>query len=117
VPITTNVVSSNPAHGEVYSIQHYVINFVIDLRQVGDFLRVLRFSPPIKHCMFGPMKLLIMACQINLLKFLVVIGLQMDQRQLTITIRRFFEASYVNYAYICSIAIAIIKIPHCRISN
>ena len=25
VPITTNVVSLNPAHGEVYSIQHYVI--------------------------------------------------------------------------------------------
>ena len=25
VPITTNVVSSNPAHGELYSIQHYVI--------------------------------------------------------------------------------------------
>jgi hypothetical protein len=25
VPITTNVVSSNPVHGEVYSIQHYVI--------------------------------------------------------------------------------------------
>jgi hypothetical protein len=25
VPITTNVVSSNPAHGEVYLIQHYVI--------------------------------------------------------------------------------------------
>ena len=25
VPITTKVVSSNPAHGEVYSIQHYVI--------------------------------------------------------------------------------------------
>ena len=45
---------------------------------------------------------------INLLKFLIVVGLQMDQRQLTITIRRFFEASYVNYAYICSIAIAII---------
>jgi hypothetical protein len=30
VPITTNVVSSNPAHGEVYSIQHYVIKFVND---------------------------------------------------------------------------------------
>ena len=28
VPITTNVASSNPAHGEVYSIQHYVIKFV-----------------------------------------------------------------------------------------
>ena len=26
VPITTKVVSSNPVHGEVYSIQHYVIN-------------------------------------------------------------------------------------------
>jgi hypothetical protein len=48
VPITTNVKSSNPAHGEVYSIQHYVIKIVGDLRQLGDFLRVLRFPPPIK---------------------------------------------------------------------
>ena len=37
VPITTSVVSSNPAHGEVYSIQHYVIKFVSGLRQVGGF--------------------------------------------------------------------------------
>jgi len=36
---TTNVVSSNIAQGEVYSIQHYVIKFVSDLRQVGGFLR------------------------------------------------------------------------------
>jgi len=28
VPITNKVVSSNPAHGEVYSIQLYVIKFV-----------------------------------------------------------------------------------------
>ena len=48
VPITTKVVSSNTAHGEVYSIQHYVIKFVSDLPQVGGFLRVLQFSPPIK---------------------------------------------------------------------
>ena len=41
VPITTKVVSSNPAHGEVYSIQHYAIKFVSDLRQVGGFLWVL----------------------------------------------------------------------------
>ena len=41
VPITTNVVSSNPVHDEV-------IKFVSDLRQVGCFLRVLRFPPPIK---------------------------------------------------------------------
>ena len=34
VPITTKVVSSNPAHGEVYSILHYEIKFVSDLRQV-----------------------------------------------------------------------------------
>ena len=32
----------------VYSIQNYVIKFVSDLRQVGDFLQVLRFPPPIK---------------------------------------------------------------------
>jgi hypothetical protein len=44
----TKVVSSNPAHGEVYSIQHYVIKFVSDLQQVGGFLRVLQFPPPIK---------------------------------------------------------------------
>ena len=35
-------------HGEVYSIQHFVMNFVSDLRQVGSFLRVLRFSPAIQ---------------------------------------------------------------------
>jgi hypothetical protein len=34
VPITTNVVSSNPVHGKAYSIQHYVIKFVSDLGQV-----------------------------------------------------------------------------------
>jgi hypothetical protein len=28
--ITTNVVSSNPVHGKVYSIQLYVIKFVSD---------------------------------------------------------------------------------------
>jgi hypothetical protein len=48
VPITTIVVSSNPAHGGMYSIQHYVIKFVSDLRQVGGFLRFLRFPPPMK---------------------------------------------------------------------
>jgi hypothetical protein len=41
VHITTN-------SGEVYSIQHYVIQFVSTLRQVGGFLWVLRFPPPIK---------------------------------------------------------------------
>ena len=48
VPIITKVVSSNPVHGEVCSIQHYVIKFVSDLRQVSGFLQVLRFPPPIK---------------------------------------------------------------------
>jgi hypothetical protein len=38
VPITTKVVSYNPAHGEVYLIQHYVIKFVSNLWQVGGFL-------------------------------------------------------------------------------
>ncbi len=42
MPITTKVVRSNPADGEVYLIQHYPIKFVSDLRQVGGFLRVLR---------------------------------------------------------------------------
>ena len=49
VPITIKVASSNPVHGEVYSIQYYVIKkFVSDLWQVSGFLRILRFRPPIK---------------------------------------------------------------------
>jgi len=48
MPITTKVVSSNPAHGKVYSIHHHVIKSVSDLRQVGGLLKVLRFTPPIK---------------------------------------------------------------------
>jgi hypothetical protein len=50
VPITINVMSSNHAHGEVCSVQHYmyVMKFVNDLRQVCGFLRILRFPPPIK---------------------------------------------------------------------
>jgi len=44
VPMTSNVVSSNPANGEVYSIENYMIKFVSDLRQVGGFLRVTPVS-------------------------------------------------------------------------
>ena len=47
-PIPTKVVSSNPAHCQMYSIEHYVFKFVSDLQYVGRFLRVLRLSPPIK---------------------------------------------------------------------
>ena len=31
-----------------WRVQRYVIKFISDLRQVGGFLRVLRFPPPIK---------------------------------------------------------------------
>ena len=41
VSIITTVVSSNITHCEVYSIQHYVIKFVSDLRPVTCFPRVL----------------------------------------------------------------------------
>ena len=40
--------SSNPAHGKVYSIQHYVIKFVSEMRQVSGFLCILWFPPPLK---------------------------------------------------------------------
>jgi hypothetical protein len=39
MPITTKIVSLNPADGEVYLIQHYMKKIVSDLRQVNDFLR------------------------------------------------------------------------------
>jgi hypothetical protein len=47
VPITTNM-SLNPTHGEMYSIQHFVIKFVSDLCQVCDFLWIIWFPPTIK---------------------------------------------------------------------
>ena len=49
--ITSNIYSkycSNHAHYEVSSVQHYVIKFVSDLRQIGGFLWALRFPPSIK---------------------------------------------------------------------
>ena len=45
VPITTNVVSSNLTHCDMYSLQHSEIKFVRDFRKVGGFLR---FVPPIQ---------------------------------------------------------------------
>jgi len=46
VPITTDVVSSTRLGR---GVQHYVIKFVSDLRQIGGYLRVLQFPPPIKQ--------------------------------------------------------------------
>ena len=48
VSITSKVASWNPVDGEVYSIQHYVIEFVSDLRQVCCFIQVLQFPLQIK---------------------------------------------------------------------
>jgi hypothetical protein len=46
--ITTKLVTLNPTHGDVYSIQHYVMKFVSDLGLVGGFLWILWFPSPIK---------------------------------------------------------------------
>jgi len=45
------VVSLNPVHGEVYSIQHYdyVVKFVCGLRQVGGFLPVPSTNKTDRH--------------------------------------------------------------------
>jgi hypothetical protein len=45
---TTKVVSSNPAHVNVYSIQLYLIKFVSVLWQDSGFLRLLQFTPLFK---------------------------------------------------------------------
>jgi hypothetical protein len=46
----TLVVSSNHDHGDVFSIQHYMIKFVSDLRQVIAILLVIYFiiNKPVK---------------------------------------------------------------------
>ena len=52
VPITTKVVSQNPKLGRVYTIKHYVIKFISDLRQVtlvSDFLGVSSTKQTASH--------------------------------------------------------------------
>jgi len=39
--LAAKVVSLNATHGEVYSMQHYVIKFVSYLRHIGGFLLVM----------------------------------------------------------------------------
>ena len=46
--IYTKVVGLITVYVEVYPIQCYVIKFISDLRQVGGFPRVIRFSSPQK---------------------------------------------------------------------
>ena len=48
VPITTNSMSLNLAHGKMYSIQLCMIHFVSELRHDDGLLRVLRFLQTIK---------------------------------------------------------------------
>jgi hypothetical protein len=48
VPITTNIGEFESSSSEMYLIQHYVIKFVSNMRQVCGFLWVLRFPPSIK---------------------------------------------------------------------
>ena len=47
--IATNPVSSNHAHGEVCSIQHYLMNYFSDLRQVGGFSQVSSINKTYRH--------------------------------------------------------------------
>jgi hypothetical protein len=46
VPITTDVCEFETRSG--LGVQHDVMKFVSNLRQIGGFLWVLRFPPPIK---------------------------------------------------------------------
>ena len=48
VPITTDIMSANPAHGEEYLIQYYVIKSVSDFRQVDCFFLGTTVSSAIK---------------------------------------------------------------------
>ena len=49
VPITTKILCSNPLHGQAYSIQHYVIKVVSNLRQVGGFSPVSSTNTTDRH--------------------------------------------------------------------
>jgi hypothetical protein len=58
VSIIIKFVSSNPVHGEVYSIHYYVIKFVSDLRQFCGILRLSSTTKTDRHDMSGMVSLL-----------------------------------------------------------
>ena len=45
----TNVLSSFPAHAEVYSMENYVIKFVSNIQQIDGFLRGHIVESGVKH--------------------------------------------------------------------
>jgi hypothetical protein len=63
VSITTNVVSSNPTQ----AIQHHVIKFVSDIRQVGGFLRYSGFLHDITEILLKVTLSIINLCQLETL--------------------------------------------------
>jgi hypothetical protein len=65
VPIITKIVSSNPAHGKVYSTQHSVLKFVSDLRQVGGFLQFAKRL--IDWCLTPTLAIFQLYCGVNIL--------------------------------------------------
>ena len=81
--ITTKVVCSNPADGDVYSIPHCVIKFVIDFRQVGVFsgyffnvvgvLLLFIICNGIRYIRFGVMLLFIICNGIRYIRFGVLL--------------------------------------------
>jgi hypothetical protein len=48
MPLKGNAPASYKAYSDWTFTQHYVITFISVLRQVGGFLRVFQFPPPIK---------------------------------------------------------------------
>ena len=56
IPIIAQEVSFTLVHGEVYSIQLYVIKFVTELWQVGGFLMVVYYNYLCNQCL-SPLKL------------------------------------------------------------
>jgi hypothetical protein len=58
------IISIETVHGEMYSIQHYMIKFPSDLRQVGGFLCMSSF------CVLCPMVVVFLDfLRLTLLKF------------------------------------------------
>jgi hypothetical protein len=74
--ITTNVVSSNPIHGEVYLI-YYVMKFVSDLQQVSGFLQVLYTVDNLK-CIQNNFDIFCIVTNQQISKTTVFSGLQVD---------------------------------------
>jgi hypothetical protein len=100
VPTTTNVVSSNPAYGEVYSIQLYVIKFSVTC-EIPFFVWLSR------HCLLFSLFYNVIFKTLNIARCFACMGIVNEKKILQINLVRgiIYDENIHNTKYIHSLSL------------